>query len=364
MSSLFTALSPCPVTSTRIVSNLVSINDSEFVCATFKQTPQEDDDLGLYKYNTISNEWKLILKYPAEFESAGHRICYDAESNAIYMYGIKSQMININLTTMKINVYATDYDVGYYPTLLMLNSKCHIILGRKSIYHYKWNSNLNKMEEVFKFSQFENNEAQDTYYFSIQSSTPGLDAPGIIHIKSQNKLLLFGGWNPANPNQCSDEIFEYNINNKDVKWAKLDDVKLPLDMNDFTWVLSRNEEYLIIFGGEDIDGDRIENIFILDLSSMQFYSSRIKLTCQGRAHAVSMHNERYRLLISGFVRNISNEYDMNIPMDLVQLLGNYFATDTVYLLENGGKLNRIEMNDILNGKHSDLTLDFFPQDTP
>ena len=298
MSSPFIKLQSYPVKSCHN-SNIIKISDKEFICAAFKFR-ESDRNLGLYKYNTISNEWTLISKYPSgDDDHRYYRICYDGTNNSIYLCGGRRQpMTNIDLNTMKIKAHEITQDIGLDPVVLMIQNECHVILGDESEHHYKWNAKSKALDDIFEFSEENFNE--------------GLSDHGVIYIKSQNKLLLFGG---TDEEECYDDIWEYDMNSK---WSKLDDIKLPLAMSHFTWIMTRNEEYLIIFGGEDIFSERIKNIYILDLNDMIFYSSNIKLNWRwSSTKAISMHDENSIVLISGFIRIISKEYDMVIPSELV-----------------------------------------------
>ena len=341
MSSAFTELASPSISVS--LSNLVKINDHEFVGASYKTQYGSKDELGLYRYNTLCNEWNVVLKYPEDLMVKAHSICYDKDNQIIYLYGYPSQIVIINLQTLKIDHVKKDFPhIGISPILLMINDECHIILGSDSKYHYKWNSKLKKLDEVFEFSHVKD----------------GLSYHGIVNITSRNKLLLFGGYDPG-LDRCFNALWEYDMNEtyKYYKWRELNDVKLPMKMYDFGWILSNDEQYLIIFGGEDVDCERLTNIFILDLSDMTFYQSAVRLCHKGDTRAVSMKNDKDVVLVSGFIRNVSREYDTNIPSDLLILLSCYFESEMIYLFHGrtfryneGTMLCKIELNDILKNK--------------
>ena len=140
----------------------------------------------------------------------------------------------------------------------------------------------------------------------------------------------------------------------------LDNVKLPTDLCDFASVVSKHEDYVILFGGEDSFGIRIKNIFILDLTFMKFYSSKIKLTSHSElCRAISMNNDqRDTVLMSAFIRDLSRKYDINIPSELFSLFHSYFETETIYLIENCSNLSIIELRDILKDKTDNWSLDW------
>ena len=137
-----------------------------------------------------------------------------------------------------------------------------------------------------------------------------------------------------------------------------------MGMSNFGWILSKDEQYLIIFGGENTNLDRLANIFILNLNNMIFYQSAMRLCHKGVVKAVSVKNEKDAALVAGFIRTVSREYDVYIPSELVPLFNSYFDAEMIYLLHDqnlDGKVTmlcKIQLNDILKNKSSDLHLDF------
>ena len=338
LSIVFTKVNEPPA----FLSNLVRINDDEFMGVTNMQYSLMP---GLYKYNVIYDKWILLISNPSGCRTIDNGICYDEQNQLIYSLGREPQMIIYNLATSKVEVIETNESVGSEPELLMIGGECHIILGRDSVHHYKWNATTQKLEAIFTFTHL----------------GYGLFQHGISHIKSQHRLLLLGGYDDVT--DYSDEIWEYHVdhNDEDRKWEKLKDVKLPTAMCNFGCILSKNEDYLITFGGEDDNPFELKNIFILDLYEMKFYSSKIKMREQGRVYPISMNNENSIIFLSGFIRNISKEYDINIPTELIQLFHAYLESDTIYLCI-GRSLYKAELNDILANKVSDLSIDYYTDD--
>ena len=192
--------------------------------------------------------------------------------------------------------------------------------------HYKYNSTHKKLDKIFEFT-----------HFSL-----GLHEHGAVHLKSQNKLLLFGGYDHVARVQF-DDIWEYDLSaaNIENKWVKYKDIKLPMKMSQFAWVLTKNEDYIIIFAGYCLGlgnlGARFKNILILDLKQMKFYSSKIKMTGDGYACAVLMYGrETDDRVISGYIRNIQKEYDMIIPSELMTLFELYLKVETIYAAHHFG----------------------------
>ena len=122
-------------------------------------------------------------------------------------------MAIFKLKTLEVEIIRSNVFVGYKPILLMIKDECHIIGGSHSRIHYKWNSKLKQLEKVFKFSHIYLGE--------------GIHLHATVHIKSQNKLLLFGGYHDEH--ESLDDIWEFDTNfscSKDKKWIKLDNIKL------------------------------------------------------------------------------------------------------------------------------------------
>ena len=336
MSSVFTSLSS-PLTA---LSNLVKINNNEFIGASFKYT-EWDNNSGIFKYNVTLNEWELIFKYPSDFQSEDHQICYDKDHDTIYLYGNEQQMVIINLTTSKIDIHETTQFVGEFPVLLMIDNECHMFLGGDSKDHYKWNSALKQLEKIYEFSHL----------------IKGLSEHGIVHIQSENKLLLFGGYDDGTQ-QCTDQIWAYYI--QENKAIKLNNIKLPAEMSNFGWILSDDERYVIIFGGETANMDTSKNILILDINEWCMYQSQVELDNNySILKAISMKNEQSGILVDGYIRQISMKCDLNVPMELCALFHSYYDSETIYIIDSKLRLYRIELNDILRTTNSNVCLEFF-----
>ena len=162
-----------------MLSNLVQINNYEFIGASQVFRKNQSSTAGLYKYNTISNEWKLLFKYPPEFMPVRHQICYHKSHDTIYMlWGQEQKMIIFDLNNLRMEITVLQAtDIGIYPILLMINEQCHIILGSQSKYHYKWYPESKQLDQVFRFSHLGPEELES-----------GLYQHGIVHIQSQNRF--------------------------------------------------------------------------------------------------------------------------------------------------------------------------------
>ena len=318
---------------------------------TVKYVTGKSIDLGLYKYNIISDQWILLLQYPKEFTSSDHSICCDQNDQVIYLYDTSGQRVTIDLKKLTFEISKITPAIGKDSQLLMINNECHSILGDDCDSHYKWNSKLQKLDKLFQFKHI----------------MQGLSEHGVVYMKSKNKLLLFGGWDDGTE-ELTNDIWECDLNNEDngMEWTKLKDIKLPMEMSNFAWILSKDERYLIIFGGENTNLDRLRSIFILDLKEMKMYQAKVKLYDRGIIDAIVMSNDKNSILVGGVTREMAREYDINIPIEMGQLIFEYYDSEIIYLFTPGDgyrssniALSIIELSDILKEKTDDLTLHFF-----
>ena len=121
---------------------------------------------------------------------------------------------------------------------------------------------------------------------------------------------------------------------------------------------------MVIFGGEDDAVDRMKNVLILDLNERKFYDSKITMQPVRAFRAISMY-DRYDIILSGFIRN-ANEYNINVPSELLTLFSAYLETETIYLNAveefDTPLMMKIGLNDLLEGKKSDLSLEYESED--
>ena len=113
-------------------------------------------------------------------------------------------MATFNLNTLKIEVNDMKQQIGRYPELLMIKDECHIILGFDTKFHYKWNAKLGELEKMFEFN------VKDLVQLHRDDYEPhGWFGHGLVHIPSQNRILLFGG--PYYGLGGSDGIWEFRF---------------------------------------------------------------------------------------------------------------------------------------------------------
>eukprot|EP01083_Nonionella_stella_P102579 291901_1 len=336
--------------------NMVKINEYEFIVpsdCTF-QEPQERR--GIFKYNTMEDKWSVLLLYPGALKITDPIISYDSECNTVYLYSSNGRLIRVNLVERIFEIYDDVPQMsrarGKYPTLFILHNHCHLIGGScDNSYAHDRDANGNNYHLEIGWSGDDSYHSYVSYVYKIFEFTEwqkGSTHHGIIHLKSRNEVMLFGGYDCTNA-MGYDTIWIFDT--KRYEWQQLYDVKLPQKMHSFGYILSENERYCILFGGKNRDIDNLSNIYIWDLHHMIFYESVIKAP-SGGCHAVLMHNEKDQVLVCGYIRNMEKCLRIHIPNDVIRLVIIYHKTENVHIMNDERCPNRyhyvLNVNDILD----------------
>ena len=332
------ALKPIPTQS----CNLIWMNENEFISAgqgsTFYDTSDSDEERenddnknkrnGIFIYNIKSNEWRLLIQYPDSFKSDHHGMCYNSNTNTVYLYGWQDNMIKINLTTKEFTIMNAKFvEHCMKPVLLCINNKCHVIGGSDNKNHFIWDEDNQKFETKFTFPGL----------------NKGIHGHGAIYAPNRNMIYLFGGYDYAAAKYMK-KIWKCDVE-KDYKWECM--MTLPQkieELYDYAYVLTPDERYIVLF--------MADHIVMLDLNEDSFYQSEMDgfnaihgVVCGGRGKEVE-------ILVSGYVRMISNEFGMIVPYELIGIFVQYYCTEDVYLIDAYRKHVKICLNDILSANKS------------
>ena len=143
----------------------------------------------------------------------------------------------------------------------LVEGQLHIMYGPGDK-HYKWDPKKQELQTlgVIKYD---------------------IEYAKMIHVESQNKLILLGGLGDTdNWPLRSNRITEYSIANN--TWGLLADkdgetVVLPLGLYGFGCVLTKDERYIVIFGGTSgREGGEEDGIYYLDLLTMKWTECVLK----------------------------------------------------------------------------------------
>ena len=195
---------------------------------------------------------------------------------------------------------------------------------------------------------------------NLMNGLQGMLILGLVDIKSQQKLLLFGGYDYGT-HQALDEIWMFDYKSVDTMlngWTKIENIKLPKGTLNSGYTLSNDEKYVFIFGGSDPsqsggDGDAyLDDIYILnvgDLENMELEirKSVIKCPVNDLFHAMVMpKNPVDEIVVFGWLRECLRNIEMEMCMDLWIMMLGWYSCDFVHLLKDDGHW-KIPVNDLL-----------------
>ena len=125
-------------------------------------------------------------------------------------------------------------------------------------------------------------------------------------------------------------------------------------MNNMGCDVTRDDRYILIAGGIDTPPPRLRqieynDIFVLDLNTMEFKESGIKLPFEGgNCHTLIMENKKENdLLVHGFVRDISKKCNLNISFALKTGIAVFHPREYVHILDRNGSHWKINLEEIL-----------------
>lgn len=247
------------------------------------------------RFDTKGNKWDIWnpLSISLEIEQSAIAMAAFDETNKIMYVQIVDKMIEIDLKNNTTKIAENITNIGYCARALVIDQQLHVIGG-------EWN---NKCHLIWSTAE---NKYDIMHTFDVAKIT----SAGMVYIRSKNIILLLGGNvnTGYQEDYDSDEIYSYDMELK--KWKELS-VKLPMGLSYFGCTLSRNETYVIIFGGTSEYSLR-DDIFILEIETMQFKDCKIKCPKRCTYHAIAMGGtDKAVIITSGYIRNVWSMKDFN-----------------------------------------------------
>ena len=289
----------------KIIGQLHLINNNEFIVVVLDQNYQ------VHKYNIITDEFKLLVTCRNPVTSSYLSTCYD-HINAVI----------INIETKKMTSFrASDEHIGINPRCVYTPKHgAHLLGGSRNNRHIIYNHSKKQRSVIWTFKGIR-----------------GTSAPGIIYLKSKesySKLIYFGGYQYGTARE-TDDMWQYVLSNELSMW-KLMKCKLPRPMNSFGYVVTKDERYLIVFGGRAtppfIDDENMEApIHVLDIEESKWYLSDIKCPSESMMEGIIMGDlGRDTILVYGYLRAYKGTFLPDVIMEMVVI---FFALECVHLID-------------------------------
>ena len=351
------SISPFPVGEQS--TNLVQINDTEFICGSFAV---DNDIQQLLKFNIFTNKWTEWLTLPEELSFNSNAICFDRHTKMLYI-AESYPTVDLNHTTdtsdkdwihgmIVINIETKEYkhievsqEEGNVQRILSLpNGGIHFIRAEGGK-HSSLGLNEQKTSEVLC------SDGEVIGYKSITWNDS-------IYSSKDKEIFTFGGVGEHQGYLKSlDTIFTYNIEKAE---HKLLDLKLPKEMCLFGCVITNDEKYVIIFGGlyiltlNTFKMENLQKIYIFDMNEMTVRESSIQCPDASTYNAIVMTNHVQELIVLGYIRKCWSltEFDGFTPLsaDIMNLIYRWYVEEMVYLLDRKSDkmLWKISIADILS----------------
>ena len=180
-----------------------------------------------------------------------------------------------------------------------------------------------------KYITFDPNNEKFTEIHSFPDLSTGIPGSGLIHVRSKNILLLFGGYDADHEPSHLDIIKHYSI--MDNKWHDLS-LRLPSRDSDYPIFISPNEKYIVM----NLSHDNEEKWFYLDLeiddlNCMEFKEIDHIETPVGYTYHALMAGDRMRsnLTVYGFIR----EMMIDIPDDMFREIVRWYDEKYVHFFQ-------------------------------
>ena len=227
---------------------IATLNNHEFILANSWNKGDED---GLHKYNIHKNEWTQIMHYSRneEMQITNIAIGQGTQKNKIYLSDyMNANLMVYDIKTQRLSTINSNH--GWYSFMVNVNDKLHCIAVDEKSKHIVWNPHDNKTVILHDFTE---NGCEQMY-----------DGRA-VYVASKDMILLIGG---MEHNGDMIGIWKYCLVTK--KWGKLISGS-EFDFHEISVCLTSDEEYVIIGGGTNEDGDSMDKLYALDIRKEDEY---------------------------------------------------------------------------------------------
>eukprot|EP01084_Bolivina_argentea_P205652 351285_1 len=315
------------------IRSVLSINEHEFIATSTKRST------GIYKYNMNKDEFAQFFKYSKQMFPFHNAAAINQMQQEVYLFDGGITVLNLKTNEYKhdIDSYCANSDAG----VLFINNHFHIINNyyKHAIINYKQDTQT--LEIISDTLQ-----SQNSTHLTDQS---------VIYIPSKQSILLLGGL--YEHDTLTKELWIYSL--KTQKWKMINNV--IFEGYWFSAVLSSNEQYIILFGGQNDSkkyDDPVDDIFVLDIkddNAFKLKKSTMRCPQPGECHGVRTGgiNSKSDILVIGFIKKCFKENELkNIqlpPLYIMKLIANWYSMEMIHWISKGGNEHYcIKLKDILS----------------
>ena len=283
------------------------------------------DGSSLQSYNIKSDTWNP-LDTTNKNQLSNIRVTSNTQTQSIVVaFSSLDTDMKIKIINMKDNSHK-EYELAISSwdqceEIIDINSVIHIITDIAQHYVWSQGENENKSKRVHTFEEYRQ----------------GFIGFALLYMPRKQELLLLGGHECGLRQRTTNNIHKYSLSNG--TWSNLS-IKLPHKMRDFGCVITKDQRYIFILGGLTQESDMNE-IFVLDLTTMSVTKSEKTLPFRGECKAIIMENkEENELLVDGYVKKEMTQNRLNIPYALIKLISIWYSTEYIHVFDNSHLVGR------------------------
>eukprot|EP01083_Nonionella_stella_P302615 1044158_1 len=320
-----------------------------FICNANELDEEEDDTKTSHRqcwmYNMKLNQYQSFTQYPNYLQLHNFSVSMDPNDHRIFIVSGNTEFVELknveyddkdreylwgayNVETYCDNKYnkrkqkthnlrAMGDDVA---SIFITSDICelHVVGGKLSNIHYKWDEYQQKMVDLYSFDAFS-----------------GIQGHRLVFVHNEwnrgmhNRLLLLGGL-LIQSFEYTDQIWCCDMKDNDnVQWNvmkglyssytpsqnKNKPIKLPRALAHFGCVVYQNL-FVIIFGGRTDKDEKIDDIYYLNLHTMQWTCAPIKCPAKARGYYAIMSKKQEEIHL--FQKDSNQHYRIKVN-DIVSL---------------------------------------------
>ena len=289
----------------------IRINNDELLLLPQKTKSKPQDDV-IWKYHLMNHTWNKMMTYPKDLVSTKpHSAVFDKERECVYVCDYESTLYQVNCDTKELIVLSKTANFEECPLMFKVNQDIHI-LGRNKRYNI-FNTISNTLHEL-------------QYPVSWHLS------PHSVTMKGRNSIITMG----TKREQSGKAVFsliEYSLTkNQWIEW----DIK---GLNNYLAkiVKTKNEQYLILFGGWNVEKcEYSKQIYVLDLKMKILRKSSIRLPLRFVFCSICEKTEIANLLVFGYVNQLWQTeeylYIQSLPFYLIKLIEKWICFQYIHLV--------------------------------
>ena len=315
------------------VSPWIKLSDLQTFQKLFKQsntTLLVASPSKIMTYDSISDDWTespmIFPVYESDTEA------FDAKTDTFYT--LDREYVRIFPKTNPAQKKQYLHNIGNFgitPVSVYIDDKYgrkyHIIGGFRNKYHSVFDVDTKTCVHIHQFKELE----------------VGNSGPGLVHVKSRDELLLFGGFDDKRGKDgWLDDIWRYSLN--DNVWELLQ-VKLPIHACDFPYLLTNDDQYLIVYLNEKFYYWR------LDGDELVFKESVVEIPFSGHIYWMVLMGDAKQdgLCVDGWIRNCDEFEVLDIPDEIVMMIKRWYISEYIHILDPYGAKEhwKINVNEVI-----------------